>query len=72
MAVLIGAIAFHAVSLFALFVGARWLGAQRRLGYPDPRARIVDRRGVLLGIGAAWIWAQAVIVVGAALFAANA
>jgi hypothetical protein len=69
--ILLGAIAFHALSVSLLLVGARWLGIQRRLGYPDPRARVVDRRGLLLGIGAAWLWAQALIVIGAVLVAAR-
>jgi hypothetical protein len=70
--ILLGAIAFHTVSVVLLFLGARWLGTQRRLGYPDPRARIVDRRGLLVGLGLAWLWAQALIVIGAVSIAARA
>jgi hypothetical protein len=65
MAILLGAVLFHAASVILLFVGARWLGRQRRLGYPDPRAAVVDRGRVLVGIGAAWLWAQAFVLVGA-------
>ena len=53
VAILIFAIAVHAASVIFLFGGARWLGTQRRLGYPDPRATDIDRGRVLVGIGVA-------------------
>ena len=72
MAILLGAIAFHTASVLLLFVGARWLGRQRRLGYPDPRAATVDRTRVLVGIGVTWVWAQPFVLAGALYFAARA
>jgi hypothetical protein len=70
--ILLGAIAFHIASVILLFGGARWLGTQRRLGYPDPRAAAIDRGRVLVTVGVAWIWAQAFVLAGALYFAARA
>jgi hypothetical protein len=71
VAILLGAIAFHAASVILLFVGARWLGRQRRLGYPDRRAVVVDRGRALVAIGVTWLWAQAFVLAGALYFAAR-
>jgi hypothetical protein len=56
------ALAFHGAALGLLLLGARWLGRQRQAGYPDPRALAIDRRGVLIAIGAAWIWGNVVVL----------
>lgn len=56
------AFTFHVGAVSLLIVGARWLGRQRRLGYPDFRAQALDRRSVLVAIGAAWIWANVLVL----------
>ncbi len=61
------AFTFHVGALVLLIRGARWLGRQRRLGYPDARAQALDRRSVLIAIGAVWIWTNSFVLIAVSL-----
>jgi hypothetical protein len=67
--ILVVALTAHLGGLGLLWTGARWLGRQRRLGYPDPRARAIDRRGLLLAIATGYVWANVVVLVTVAAIA---
>ena len=69
--VLLAALVAHGIGLVLLVRGALWLGRQRRLGYPDPRARAVDRPRYLTAIVGAYLWANMVILVGVAVIASR-
>jgi hypothetical protein len=65
------ALVVHVTALIALILGARWLGRQRRLGYPDDRARILDRRAIRWTFVAAWLWLNVAILTQVAIIAAR-
>jgi hypothetical protein len=56
-------IGLHVVLLVGLLGGVRWLGRQRAMGYPDRRARAIDRPAILAVNGTGYVVANLVLLV---------
>jgi hypothetical protein len=60
-------IGLHCVLLVGMLSAVAWLRGQRARGWPDPRARAVDRPAVLAALGACYVFANLVLLIGAAI-----
>jgi len=57
----------HVVLLVAMIASLRWVENQRSMGYPDARARAVDRPAVLAACAAGYMLANLALLVGVAI-----